>query len=67
MKVLKDILYKVSLVSTYGDMEVEVGNIVFDSRKVSADAAFVATVGTQVDGHQFIDQAIEKGAKAVVC
>lgn len=67
MRVLKDILYKVSLVSTYGDMEVEVENIVFDSRKVSKGCVFVAMGGTQVDGHQFIDQAIEKGAAAIVC
>jgi len=67
MRVLKDILYKVSLVSTYGDMEAEVENIVFDSRKVSKGCVFVAMRGTQVDGHQFIDQAIEKGAAAIVC
>lgn len=67
MKVLKDILYKVSLLSTYGDMEVAVAHIVFDSRKVSADAVFVATVGTQADGHLFIDQAIENGATSIVC
>src|SRR5690554_8154626 len=67
MKVLKDILYKVSLLLTYGDMEVAVAHIVFDSRKVSADAVFVATVGTQADGHLFIDQAIENGATSIVC
>ena len=35
-KVLKDILYKVSLIATTGDMEVKVKDIVFDSRKVSS-------------------------------
>jgi UDP-N-acetylmuramoyl-L-alanyl-D-glutamate--2,6-diaminopimelate ligase len=67
MKVLKDILYKVPLVSTYGDMEAEVSHIVFDSRKVAKGSIFVALSGTQVDGHQFIPQAIEKGASAIVC
>ena len=67
MKVLKDILYKVSLLSTIGDMEVRVKDIVFDSRKVSEGSVFVAIAGTQVDGHEFIDKAIELGAKAVVC
>ncbi|MEX2593924.1 MAG: UDP-N-acetylmuramoyl-L-alanyl-D-glutamate--2,6-diaminopimelate ligase [Anditalea sp.] len=67
MKVLKDILYKVSLVSTHGDMEAEVNHIVFDSRKVAKGSTFVAISGTQVDGHQFIPQAIEKGATAIVC
>jgi len=67
MKVLKDILYKVSLSSTIGDMELKVGSIVFDSRKVAKDSVFVAVSGTQVDGHAFIDKALDTGAVAVVC
>lgn len=67
MKVLKDILYKVSLTSSIGDMEVGVKEIVFDSRLVVQDAVFVATKGTQTDGHKFIPMALEKGAKSIVC
>lgn len=67
MKVLKDILYKVSLTSTTGDMEVMVKDLAFDSRQVSAGTAFVAVPGTQVDGHDFIDKALESGAKVIIC
>lgn len=67
MKVLKDILYKVSLTSTIGDMEREVSDIVFDSRKITAESAFVAVSGTQVDGHEFIASAIDKGAGVIIC
>lgn len=67
MKVLKDILYKVSLISTTGDMELRIQNIVFDSRKVVERSVFVAVPGTQVDGHEFIETAIEKGATVIVC
>lgn len=67
MKVLKDILYKVSLTSTIGDMDRQVSGIVFDSRRVEAKSAFVAIAGTQVDGHEFIGVALEKGATVVVC
>ncbi|MBT0811458.1 UDP-N-acetylmuramoyl-L-alanyl-D-glutamate--2,6-diaminopimelate ligase [Litoribacter ruber] len=67
MKVLKDILYKASLTSAIGDMDVEISEIVFDSRKVSQDCVFVAIRGTQVDGHAFIAKAIDQGAKAIVC
>lgn len=67
MNVLKDILYKVSLTSTIGDMERRVSEIVFDSRKVIENAAFVAVAGTQVDGHEFIPAALEKGAGTIVC
>ena len=31
------------------------------------DSLFVATTGTQVDGHDFIQIAIDKGAKIIVC
>jgi UDP-N-acetylmuramoyl-L-alanyl-D-glutamate--2,6-diaminopimelate ligase len=67
MKVLKDILYKVSLTSTIGDMERRVSGIVFDSRKVAEGSAFVAVAGTQVDGHEFIAAALEKGATTIIC
>jgi UDP-N-acetylmuramoyl-L-alanyl-D-glutamate--2,6-diaminopimelate ligase len=67
MKALKDILYKVSLQSTAGSTDVEVLALAFDSRKVKEGTAFIATVGTQSDGHDYIDQAIESGAIAIVC
>jgi UDP-N-acetylmuramoyl-L-alanyl-D-glutamate--2,6-diaminopimelate ligase len=67
MKLLKDILYKVSLISTKGDMEIAVNNLVFDSRKVTTGDLFVAMRGTQVDGHDFITTAIARGASCVVC
>ena len=67
MNVIKDILYKVSLTSTYGDMERKVSDIVFDSRKVVENSAFVAVKGTQVDGHDFISLALEKGATTIIC
>ncbi|WKN33608.1 UDP-N-acetylmuramoyl-L-alanyl-D-glutamate--2,6-diaminopimelate ligase [Porifericola rhodea] len=67
MAILKDILYKVSLRSAVGDTSIEVTSIAFDSRKVEAGSAFVAVSGTQVDGHQFMAQAVEKGATAIIC
>lgn len=67
MKLLKDILYKVSLISTKGDMEIAVNNLVFDSRSVITGDLFVAMRGTQVDGHDFIENALERNASCVVC
>ncbi len=67
MKILKDILYRVSLQSTIGDMESTLVDIAFDSRKVKEGSAFVAIPGTQVDGHDYIPKAIELGAKIIVC
>lgn len=67
MHPLKNILYKVSITSTFGDMQVKVKDIVFDSRKVTAGSLFVAVKGTHVDGHDFISRATDAGAVAVVC
>ena len=67
MPTLKDILYKVSLLAVEGDTNIDITTVVFDSRKVTAGCVFVAVVGTQVDGHQFIAQTVAQGAQAVVC
>ena len=47
--------------------DVEIADLAFDSRKVGEGSLFVAQVGTKVDGHEYIDAAIERGAAAVVC
>lgn len=67
MHELKDILYKVSLTSSYGDMNGQVKGICFDSRKVQAGFLFIAVKGTQSDGHAYIAKAIDLGATAIVC
>ena len=67
MKLLKDILYGVSLSAVSGDTSVMVNQIHFDSRKVEMDDVFVAIRGTVTDGHEYIQKAIDLGARAVVC
>jgi UDP-N-acetylmuramoyl-L-alanyl-D-glutamate--2,6-diaminopimelate ligase len=64
---LKDILYKVSLTSSYGDMTTIVKGIAFDSRKAKEGFVFVAVKGTVSDGHDYIQKAIELGAGVIVC
>jgi UDP-N-acetylmuramoyl-L-alanyl-D-glutamate--2,6-diaminopimelate ligase len=63
---LQDILYKVRLHAIEGNTDIDIKDIQIDSRKVSAGSLFVAIRGTQVDGHHFINKAIELGAVAVV-
>ena len=45
----------------------EVSGVVLDSRKVKENYLFLATKGKQVDGHDFIPQALAAGAVGVVC
>ncbi|MGB1168469.1 MAG: UDP-N-acetylmuramoyl-L-alanyl-D-glutamate--2,6-diaminopimelate ligase [Flavobacteriaceae bacterium] len=67
MKLLKDILYKVSVNTIYGDTNMEVTQIDFDSRSVKEGSLFVAQKGVLVDGHTFIDKAIQLGARSIIC
>jgi UDP-N-acetylmuramoyl-L-alanyl-D-glutamate--2,6-diaminopimelate ligase len=66
MPLLKDILYKVSLLSVSGTTDLHVEDICFDSRKVKKGDVFVAVKGTAVDGHAFIQTAVDQGAIAIV-
>ena len=47
-----------------GDAATEVARVVHDSRRVRRGDLFVALVGTQVDGHRFVQAALEAGASA---
>ncbi len=46
--------------------DINIKDIVYDSRQTRPGSLFVAIPGTQVDGHKFIDQALDKGAVAAV-
>ena len=47
--------------------EKEITRVTFDSRSVDSGSLFVAQRGVHVDGHKYIEQAVEHGAVAVVC
>lgn len=67
MKKLTDILKGVEIISTTGSTDIDINTIQFDSRKVKKGDVFIAIKGTQVDGHNYVEQVIRSGAKAVVC
>ena len=66
MKKLNNILKNCTVLKNYGDLDVLFNQIHFDSRKVKKEDLFVAQKGVQVDGHQFIDKAIDNGATIIV-
>jgi len=49
-----------------GSLDRNVESIAYDSRRVQRNGLFVALRGERTDGHQFIDQAIERGASVIV-
>jgi UDP-N-acetylmuramoyl-L-alanyl-D-glutamate--2,6-diaminopimelate ligase len=67
MRNLSDILTGLPFTELQGAADVEISAVVFDSRKVVPGCLFVAVKGTQVDGHDYIEKAIQDGAVAVIC
>ena len=67
MKLMKDLIYGVRLKEVIGSTQIAIESICYDSRKAAKNSLFVAVPGTQVDGHLFIDKAIELGAIAIIC
>ena len=49
-----------------GSLDVEVSSIAYDSREVIKDSLFVAISGFTIDGHRFVEQAIEMGAHTII-
>lgn len=63
---LKDLLQNITIQAVIGSLEIDVTGVNIDSRRVADGHLFVAMVGTQTDGHNFIPKAIEQGAKAIL-
>ena len=65
--VLSQLLKNIKPTQVVGSTDVDITGVNIDSRRIKPGHLFVAMKGTQVDGHKFIDKAIELGAKAVLC
>ena len=63
---LKDLLKNIAVLETNVSPKLEIGEVIYDSRKVIPGSLFVAVSGFASDGNRFIPMALEKGAVAVV-
>jgi UDP-N-acetylmuramoyl-L-alanyl-D-glutamate--2,6-diaminopimelate ligase len=63
---LKTLVATIPVRQVIGTLDRTVESIAYDSRRVQRNGLFVALPGEKVDGHDFIQQAIEKGATAIV-
>lgn len=63
---LSNLLDSVKTKNIYGSADIEISGLTFDSRKVGKGDVFFAIKGTQVDGHQYIEQTIKSGVSAIV-
>ncbi len=63
---LKEMLVGLEGLKVKGDLEVEIKEIENNSKNVKKGYLFIAIKGFDVDGHQYIESAIKKGATAVM-
>ncbi len=63
---LSELLKNVKVIASQGNIDVEIKDVNIDSRKIEDGHLFIAMKGTQVDGHKFINKAIELGAVAIL-
>lgn len=63
---LKNILIGIEGLKAKGGLNLDISSIECDYRKVEKGSLFVAIKGYEADGHKFINQAIENGAKAII-
>lgn len=64
---LKELINDLRPVKVDGNLHRDVAGITYDSRRVTPGMVFVAVRGQNVDGHDYIASAIDRGAAAIVC
>lgn len=63
---LKELLQKIEYTCVQGSDNIEISEVVYDSRKIIKDCLFICIAGANFDGHEFAEEAAKKGAAAVV-
>lgn len=63
---LKELLEGVKIEKCFLDLNIEISNVVSDSRKVSRNDAFIALEGMLNDGNKYIEEVIKKGAVCII-
>ncbi|OOB78830.1 MAG: UDP-N-acetylmuramoyl-L-alanyl-D-glutamate--2,6-diaminopimelate ligase [Epulopiscium sp. Nuni2H_MBin003] len=63
---LKELLNEVSYDVIQGDLDKEIGDVIYDSRIKTKQGLFIAIKGYVSDGHKYINQAIDNGVRVVV-
>lgn len=64
---LQNIIQGIEIIEINGSVTTDITSVHIDSRKVTEGGLFIATRGTQSDGHTFIQGAIKAGATAILC
>ena len=64
---LRTLIQKLGPSTVDGPLDRQIAGLAYDSRRVTPGMVFFAVPGLNVDGHEFIATAVERGAAAVIC
>ena len=64
--ILKEIINQVNIKKIYGDYDIDISNIAFNSKKIKEKGLFIAIPGFKEDGLSFIEDAVKNGAICIV-
>jgi UDP-N-acetylmuramoyl-L-alanyl-D-glutamate--2,6-diaminopimelate ligase len=67
MKKVEDLLHNIKVKNKLHLDNISIDKITFNSKESTPNSLFVAIKGEKYDGHDFIEEAISKGAKVVIC
>ena len=65
-EILKDSKLDYTFTNEIDYTKIDVIDITRDTRQVVNGSLFIAVIGAKVDGHDLINEAIEKGAKVII-
>ncbi len=63
---LSSIIKGLAVIKITGSADIEISDIIYDSRKIIKNSVFVCLEGSDIDGHDFIEDAVKKGAAVIV-
>ena len=66
MATLKTLLENLDVTVVRGRLELDITDVVYDSRKITKGCLFICIEGANFDGHSAAAQAVEQGAAALV-
>jgi len=66
MKTLKQLIDGLEVIGPSGKLDVPVSSVCYDSRQAEKGSLFVCVSGNRADGHDFIGDAVSRGAVAIV-
>lgn len=63
---LWDLMKGINALEVYGDNNIDITGVAYDSRRVKKGNLFVCITGFKTDGHRYIEGAIENGASSII-